>query len=244
MRDIDRNDVDITQLFKWNKPVEIVDNFTQTKITVYVRLVGDADMNRARTYGYRQAAVLRKSLRTENSDERIAFLAELEAFQNREILANAIVLLRMNDIYQEAVSMTQVPEPKEPRANASQEELEDYQTAVDNYPNVFSEAVNVNIGKVKDRQLAELQTENEERLHKLYEKEVIDRLCQEEMIRSYYDMCVYMGTFKDPEFTERVFSSLEEFLNMHTHTIKLLREAYQGLELGTDILKKLHEATE
>jgi hypothetical protein len=244
MREIEKNDVDISQLFKWNKEVEISDSYTRQKERVYIRLVGDADINRARTYGYREAALLRKALKTEGSDERLAFLAEVGEFEDREVLINAIVLLRISDIYNQSIRETTVPEPKEPKSDGTQEEFENYQLAVDNYPTVFSEAVNQTIDKVKDRHLKELRARPDDQLYKLYEKEVINRLCQEYMQSAYYDMCVFLGTFNDPEFTQPTFSSVDEYRNTHTHMKNTLKSEYQSLELGTDILKKLHEATE
>jgi hypothetical protein len=243
-RQIDKNDVDISQLFKWHKEVEIADSYTGQKEKVYIRLVGDADINRARTYGYREAAVLRKNLKADGSDERLAFLAEVGEFEDREVLVNAIVLLRISDIYNQSIRETTVPEPKEPKSDGTQEEFENYQLAIDNYPLVFSEAVNQTIDKVKDRHLKELRNRPDDQLYKLYEKEVINRLCQEYMQAAYYDMCVFLGTFNDLEFTQPTFSSIEEYRNVHTHMKNTLKSEYQSLELGTDILKKLHEATE
>ena len=180
-RDIDKNDVDISQLFKWNKEVEIEDVLSGLKAKFYMRLLGDSDLGRARAYAYRKSAELRKKLKTQGSDERVSLLAELEDFVDVEVITRAIEILRIQDIYQRAIKNVNVPEPKEP-ANDELEKWEDYQVKVDEYSKKFREAVDEEAEKLRSADLTMLQGKSREELYKIYEAEVINKLCQEEII--------------------------------------------------------------
>lgn len=244
-REIDKNDVDISQLFKWKIRVNLYDPFTDTTAYVYLRIVGDADLNRAKTYGYRKAAELRKLLNTEGSDERLAFLAELEEYKNdTSILAKSIILLEMTDMYQTAMTNVTLLEPKEPKSDAPQEKWEEYQTEVDSYPDRFAEATMEELKKLQTARKRSLGKMGIEKLYKIYEETVINKLCEEELTSSYYHMCIYFGAYKDENYKERVFSSFEEYENAHPDLRDRLFHEYRELEIGTSILKKSPEATE
>lgn len=57
----ERNDVDIFRLFHWGKEVTIFDKYGNELTNVYMRLVGDAELNLARVFAIRRSAELRKS---------------------------------------------------------------------------------------------------------------------------------------------------------------------------------------
>lgn len=242
IRDIEKNDVDISELFKWNKEIEIEDTISNLKIKFYMRLLGDADLGRARVNGYRKASDLRKKLKTKDSDERLALLAEMIDFADDDIIIKSVQVLRMPDIYQRAIKEVSLPEPKEPDDDEL-EKWEEYQEKVDKYSAEFKDEVE----KISSKLMAEdekyLKSKNTEELYKIYENEVINRVCQEEMNNAFYDMTIYLATFKDDKFKIPAFKSLENFNNVHPLLKKRLREEYQKLELGIDLLKKSQEAT-
>jgi len=244
MKEIDKNDVDITQLFKWSKEVVLRDPYTGMVLTVHLRLVGDADMNRAKANGYRKSAELRKKLKTPDSDERTIFLTELDSYVEKESLIQAIILLEMPEYYQQALKVVDVKEPKEPKSFASQEEQENYQLEVDEYPKIFSKELEKELLKIREVRSEELEKFAKEKLYNLYENTVINRLCEEELKEQYYKMCVFYGTYKDPNLKNKAFKTFDEFENSHQQLQNTLRDEYMNLELGTDLLKKLQEVTE
>lgn len=244
-RDIERNDVDISQLYKWKRRINIYDPYTDTTVYVYMRIVGDVDINKAKTYGYRKAAELRKSLRKEGSDERLAFLAELEDYkEDASILVKSIILLELPQMYQEAMNNAVLPEPRQPKADAPQEKFEEYQAEVDSYPDRFAEETTKELEKLQSSRKRSLSKTGIEKLYKIYEETVINRLCEEELSTAYYQMCVYFGTYKDEEYKERAFESFEEYENAHKDLKTRLYNEYRDLELGISTLKKLPGATE
>lgn len=242
-RIIEKNDVDLSRLFKWAKEVPLEDSYAGTKTSLWMRIVGDSELGQAKTYSYRQAAKLRNALKQDGSDERLAFIAELEDYDETEMLINTIILLEVPDIYQEAIKNINVPEPKEPKSDAQQEVLEKYQQEVDAYPTKFDLELQKELRKLTKKEEKILKKKPKDELHKLYERGIINRLCTEELQNSYYDMCVYLGSYRDSDYKRRAFTSFDEYDNSHPTLKVYLRSEYQSLEIGADLLKKLPEAT-
>jgi len=242
-REVEKNDVDIAALFRWNKEVEIADAFTQTRIKFYMRLLGDADLGKARAYGYRKSADLRKRLKTPDTDERVTLLAELNDFADSLVIIRAIEILKIPELYQAAMKNVTVKEPKEP-ATDDLEEWEKYQEEVDKYPKKFRDAVDKEAEKLRTEEEKQLERKSKEKLYQFYENEVISKICQEEMNNAFYDMCIYLATYKDDKFKTHAFKSFEDYDNVHPTLKSKLKEEYQNLELGIDVLKKLQEVTE
>lgn len=242
-RSAEKNDVDITKLFRYEKEVEIEDKVTNQKATFYLRLVGDADMNKARVFGLREASKLRLALKDPDSNERLAFISEIPEFKNTELLIETILLLMLGEHQRQAINNVDIPEPKPPKGDATQEELEKFQAAVDNYGNVYNKAVSKEITKIQKRERKELEKQKESDLYALYEGLIIDRLCSEEMSSKYYSMCVYLGTFADKDHKRRAFPTFEDFDNASSYLKDRLIDEYRFLEIGMDELKKLPEAT-
>lgn len=79
-------------------------------------------------------------------------------------------------------------------------------------------------------------------LYDIYMDYLIDRLCSEEMNEAYYDMCVYLGSYKTEDFERNAFPSFEHYRNTAGLIKQTLRENYQNLEIGMSSLKKSQEA--
>ena len=57
-------------------------------------------------------------------------------------------------------------------------------------------------------------------------------------------MTVFLATFKDDKFKNPAFKSFDNYDNVHPILKTRLKEEYQKLEMGVDLLKKSQEATE
>jgi formiminotetrahydrofolate cyclodeaminase len=154
-----------------------------------------------------------------------------------------IEILRTPEIYQRVMKNMDMPEPKEPPKD-DLEVWEKYQAEIDDYPKKFRAKVEEEAEKIRKADMEELRKRTSEELYKVYENEVIAKLCQEEMNDAFYDMSIYLSTFKDEKFKNRAFKSFEDYDNVHPNFKTKLKEEYQRLELGIDLLKKLPEATE
>lgn len=237
-RSIDRNDVDITQLFLWKKEIQIEDTLNNIVATVYLRLVGDEDIGKARAYSFRKSAELRGKLKTQGTDEYEAFMNTDVDFQETEALINAVVFLKASELAEQAKNNVVLPEPNEPKDNANLEQMEEYQRLIDEYPQKYSDAVQKEMDKVLKKELENHAKLSRVELEKMYKDRIINRLCTEEVNKAFYEMVVYLATFLDENHTKKAFKTLDAFKNSSPVLKKRLTEEYQSLELGMDFLKK------
>lgn len=233
----EQNEIDISKLFAWGKQINLYDVNNQIIMSCFIRLIGDAEINRARIYALRRSAEMRKKLKTENSDERLAFIADIDLITKEELI-KYILVLKTKNLAEQIYRDIDVPFPKEPRSDAKLEEFEKHQKEVDDYPN----RVQTEIRNKLDRQIKEeeskLQPLSKEELFKIYEREVIDDTCQLEMINAFRDICVYFGTYKDDKYTERVFKEITQFQALPTDLKTQFQQEYDSLEIDMETLKK------
>jgi len=236
-KDLERNDVDISKLFIWSNEVEIKSDTSKEPIKVYMRLVGDAEVNRARVFALRKSAELRKKLKDENSDEYFAMIADIDLL-DEEQLVSYLLLENSRDLYSRILKEIEIAKPKEPHSEASLEEQEKYQLAIDEYPRKLHEAVLAKMEKELKNLEENFKTKSKQDLYNLYKKNVSNVACETEMYSSFKGMCIFFGTFSDKELKERFFNSFEELDNLPSKVKVQFTTAYDGLEIGMDNLKK------
>lgn len=238
---IEKNDIDISKLFTWGLGFPIQDDKGQELFKVYMRLVGDAELNRARVFALRKSAELRKKLKTEDSDERLAFIPDIDLIEQDEII-QSLILFNTKYLTSDALKEVKITMKKEPSSDATLEEQEEYQKWIDSYPqereNKIKEYVNARVVEVEK----ELKAKDKEVLFKDLERSLIDQLCENEMLLRYRDMCTYLGSFKDVEYKEHFFKDFSEFDNLPKEIKSQFNESYMSLEIGGEDLKKLLEA--
>lgn len=244
VRNIERNDVDVSQLYKWKKDFLVEDPATAESVRLYMRIVGDADMGKARTHGYRRSGEMRRLLREEGSDNRVGMMNELIEFRDKETLATAIVLLKLSGYRDDAIKEVNVAVPKEPKTDSHQMAYEKYQEAVDNYSKLYSEAVEKYMRDRSAKDTEEYMQQDEDILYRTYENLIIDRLCLEELTNSFYNMVVYLSCYTDEKYSRKAFKTFDEFENASSQLKSRLLREYRELELGMDFLNKLREATD
>lgn len=240
--EVEKNEVDIEKLFTWGKEFDIEDSEGKVLAKVYMRLLGDADTNKARVYALRKSAELRKELSDVDSDLRWATIKQEDTME-LEDLYNMITVFSIRQITNEASRQVSVPAPKPPRSNAALSKLEKYQKEIDEYPAKRAEAINKYIKKEVEVLRAFLAKEDKSALYRRYVNTLIDEFCEREAIRAYSDMEVYLGCYKDSDYSERFFSSFDKFDNLDEAQKDMFKTAYSRIGIGMDELKKLREAT-
>lgn len=241
---VERNDVDISKLFSWGRVYEVVDPKDESAVAlVYMKLLGDADLNRARIYALRKSSELRRQLRDLNSDQRVAYIRPMEEL-TKDDLINLVLILSSREITTNAAREVKIKEPKQPKSNAKLEDIEKFQKEVDEYPNKRREAVSEAVNKQVEKLKAELQKKSEEELYKQYVKIHIDEFCEKEAFDAFKNMQVYLGCFKDSNYKERFFSDFEEFDNLETTVKDNFKAAYDSIDVDISELKKLRLATQ
>lgn len=236
-KDLERNDVDISKLFVWSKEFKIESTILKEPLTVYIRLVGDAEINRARVFALRKSAELRKQLKDENSDQYFALIADIDDLDEEQLISY-LLLNDTRDLYTRILKEIEIPKPKELNSEASLEDQEKYQLAVDNYPRNLHEAVIKKMEKELKNLEESFKKKPKEELYKLYKKSVINIACETEMFSSFKGMCIVFGTFKDEELKEAFFGSYKELENLPSDVKQQFVDAYDSLEISMDNLKK------
>jgi len=230
------NDVDISKLFEWRTEIT-VKNTEDEEVIAYMRLVGDAELNRARVAGLRASAELRRKLKKEDSDERLAFIPILEITE-KENIVELLLILYMPLYREEITSKINIPFPKEPASDSELEKREKYQKEIDDFPRKRLEIIEKELNKKVDTERKLLSKKSIKQLLIEYEKLVIDQMCQAEMNNVFIGYSIYFGTFKDKDFKKRLFSSYEEFENLPSYAKDQFIGKYIDLQLGMSDLKK------
>lgn len=237
MNTVDKADVDISKLFTWRKQVTIFDKNQKESIKVWVRVIGDADLNRARTYAIRRSAEMRKALKEEGNELRYTYIPDYTDM-DKNTLIRLVLLASTTQITRDAISEVDIPYPVEPRSEDDLEALEAYQAEVDSWPErknaAIREAVTAALTELEKR----LQELNEEDLIKEHTRLVIADTCESEMIRKFREMCTFFSIYKDKDLKKRLFQSFEEFENIPEFYKNQLILAYDSVEIGSDDLKK------
>lgn len=234
---VEKNDVDISKLFYWSKESAIADNSGKILAKIWIRLVGDADLNRARVFALRKSAELRAKLKDPTSDEHMAFIQDVTVVEKSNLI-DTIVGLSLRDITRVAYKEINVAIPKEPDSDDSLEKQEQYQKEIDEYPKKREEAIRKYLRKKIDKLTEEYNALTEEELQKKYNFLMINELCEQESFKRFKEMCVYFSIYKDKNFKTRMFKDFEEFDNITPEIKDKLINEYTSLELDTDTLKK------
>lgn len=239
---VEKNDVDISRLFTWGTMFELVGPDDEVESYVYMRLVGDEDLNRARVYALRKSADTRRKMKDETSDEHLAYIPLREDLAD-DSLVELVALFSTREITRKAVREVKVAVPKHPDDDASLEKMEKYQLSIDKH-SIELEAKRLKyITKAIEKLKVELAKLPVEDLYESYVSSIINEFCEQTSMQSFREATTFYGTFADSEFTDRYFTTMEGLTNLVSETKAQFISAYQSLEISGEELKKLREVT-
>jgi len=240
---VEKNDVNISKLFNWGTIFEFGLPNDDFKSLVYMRLIGDEDMNKARVYSLRKSREKRLSLNDESTDESIALIPAKNTFSKEQLL-DMIVMFSARELSKRAVREIKLKLPKSPDEDSSLLEQEEYQHAIDTYNGKLEierlEYVKKGMNKLK----ASLKEIPESKLYTEYKRRLIDEFCEQESLSALRVATTFYGTFRDEDYKIRYFDSIDELNNLPTFAKNQFISAYQSLDIGGEELKKLRGATQ
>lgn len=241
---VERNDVDISKIFNWGMAYDVINPSTEeVEATVYMKLLGDADLSRARVYAIRKSSELRRKLRDDNSDERIAYIRAQDDL-SEEDLTNLIIIYSSRDISETARKNVNIKPPKPPRSDAPLEEIEKFQKDVDEYPQRRSKAVTDAMEKEVEVVKKSLSHLSKTELYKKYVKLATDEFCEREALEAFKNMQVFLGCFTSDSYSDRFFKDFDSFDNLEPTIKQNFKDAYDSLDIDIRELKKLRRATQ
>jgi hypothetical protein len=243
MIEVEKNDVDISKLFNWGKKFEIVGENDEVLASVYMRLLGDADINRARIFALRKSAEMRRKLTDKNSDEFLVYIKAIEEM-SIEDLCNNIAAYSLREFTNLANKEVKIKLPKSPKSDAGLEVMEKHQKEIDAYPEKYYEAVQKFVDKETDKLKKALEKKSKDELYKMYVQLLTEEFCEQEAMIAYRNMEIFLGCFKDDAMKERFFKDFDEFDNLTTQVKSNFKASYSTLDLKMGELKKLRAATQ
>jgi len=229
--------IKLENLFKWTGELEITDEDGNVIETLYQRVIGDADVQKARLAALKESRQLRRRLQDPDSDEALANIP-LKGELSQEEMVDVIIFSRYNKYRAQAELRISEKKIKEPPSDADLEDqeqyIEDVEQAQREYEEKLTDAIH-NLA-VKDRE--KLLALPYDKVMELHTDELIDYLCAIRMMTVYDQMSAFLGTYSDPEFTTRRFARYEDFDNLATLLKERIVSNYKRLPLETEDLKK------
>jgi hypothetical protein len=235
MKDIEKNDVDISKLFKWGTSTTV--QTPRGDAIVWMKILGDADVNKARIYALRRSAEMRAKMVDLDSDERIALLPPLDT-TNKNKAVEVLLTILIKEITDVALKDVDIKYPVDPTSDASLEELEKHQAVVDNFPNYVSEMHRKAIEKETAKERKRLKKMSLANLEELYTETMVNHVCENEMYRAFQDRSVWLACYQDENFIMPLFAEFNDFINLPTEVKTQLIDFYATLSIDIDTLKK------
>ena len=232
----EKNDIDITALFEYRKPITLYGK-GKKELTLYMRVVGDSEMQISRVKALRASRELRDKLRDKTSDEYLAFIPDISEAEKEKIV-EMLLLTSLKDISMKVAKEIEIPFPEELDSDATLEEQEEYQKQIDAYPKEREATIKREIVKRATETKEEYLEKDKKTLLKDYEKSLKNELCEIEMNRVFYDYVVYFSLYLNKDYSKSAFKSFAEFEKLPNDVKAELLQSYRNLELGMDELKK------
>lgn len=238
----------IVDLLRWRGSVELKDTdgkpilYDKKPVTVYVRVIGDQDLQNAYKVARVHSAEARKKLRDHESLE---FKDQVEPIREatKEECIELILTAREQNFGSDAYANTERPElvrleeiavdPDAPtleeqeKLDATNEKVEqDFQNALKEY---------VETKKVSTKE--ELENTELEELRRLTELEVSNITSLGLFLQTVQDYKMIYACYNDKTYRERSFDSIEEWRETPTVIKDQLLAMYSKLEQGSEDIK-------
>ena len=236
--------MDLQQLFRWTRELEILDGDGEVVVLngkpliLYQRVIGDADLGVARKQGLKASKALRGNLRDKTTDEHIAMLPAYSDAPE-QILRNMALYAEALDLRRRAMDMAEEPrKPVKLHSEATLEEQENYDTAMDKYYEDKEELITKKMKELTTAREAELQALSKEALVEQFLNSAINSICQRQMLDTFNSWCAYLGTYRGKRMKARAFNDYGSFDNSAPELKGQITAGYLSLEIGGESIKK------
>ena len=236
--------MDLQQLFRWTRELEVLDGNSEVVVlngkplVLYQRVIGDADLGIARKNGLKASKTLRAALRDKETDEHIAMLPAYGDAPNH-ILRNMALYAEALDLRRRAMDIAEQPrKPVKLHSEATLEEQENYEAAMDKYYVDKEELVTEKMKELTTAREAELQTLSKEALIEQFLNSAINSICQRQMLDVFNSWCAYLGTYRGKRMKARAFDNYKSFDNSAPELKSQIIAGYLSLEITGESIKK------
>ena len=202
-----------------------------------MKILGDADVNRARIYALRKSADMRESMLNLDSDERVGLIPVLDT-SNKNKVVEMLLTLRVKELADVANDKVNIKYPKDLRSTATLEEQEKHQKIVDDFPAYVAELHRKAMNKEVVKERKRLNRLSMEKLEKLYTDTLVEHVCETEMYKAFQDRSVWLACYQDDRYKVLLFSEFTDFADLPTEIKDQLVDFYGTLSIDIDTLKK------
>ena len=228
--------VRLEELFRWKHDLEIRDHTDKVVLTVYQRILNDVDAERARLAAVRRSREIRLALRDETSDENATLMEQLEGY-DKETLVSVIMLEGIDKLRDRAEEYVRTKFPKHPGEDASMEDIEEYEAAVDAFDEKYSEELIKILEELAEKEKETLRLKTPGELHTLAEKAMENQVCASISTEILYQYYAFYGTYKDKGCITKYFADFSDLEELATEIQNQLVAGYRNLMIGPDELK-------
>jgi len=228
--------VRLEDLFRWKHNLEIKDHNNNVVLTVYQRIINDVDAERARLSAVRKSRVTRLALRDEDSDEHATLMEQMEGY-DQETLVSVVMLEGIDKLRIRADEKVRVKFPKHPGEEATMEDIEKYEEAVDTFDERYTVELLKALEALAEKEKETLRTKPEHDLRELAEKALENQVCASISTEILYEYYAFYGTYSDSNCTIKYFADFSDFEELAPQIRKQLVSGYRILMIAPDELK-------
>ena len=226
----------IAKLFRWYRKVEIRAG-DKVLDTVYIRLVGDAEFQEAKSVALKRSKQLRVLLRDKVTDEHQGSFSDLDSLTKEELIMG-ITFGEIPDYRDEALLTLPEKELPELPDTPTLEQQEEYETKLEELRAERAKTLSDFIEKRAEERKVEIGAVDDiETLREMYVHSVINMKCNEEFTRAFREYQVFKGTYTDSKFKVLAFDDFDDFDGSAPQLKGQLITAYISLELTGEDLK-------
>lgn len=240
----------IADLLKWRTSVILLDadgnpvlDDDEKPVVVYLRIIGDNDLEEAHRQARIHSAKVRKELQDSTSDmfqDRVLPIMEASREDCIGIImqyrtSNLDAESRANTVRPELATIDEVAVDADAPTLEEQEQLDTENDRVDNeYTERLKEYVETRTAVIR----AELDELSDEEINKIATEEISGVLALAEFFTVLMEQKILRASYLDKTYKEKAFSNLEEVRETSPTIRQQLFDAYLELEYDPDKVKK------
>jgi len=244
LMDIEQNDVNISKLFSYSKKITVnVPGEEDKTMDFYVRLLTDEQKNIAQVEVLRECGELRSHLKDPKWKDRGVYLPNFKGAKKEDVI-EYIANTEYGNALLQAVNNIQIPYPAELVEDATDEDREEYQKKIDEYPLLAEQKITEEVLRIINALKIDLNKINKDELERRVEIASINNAVATRKDKLTKKWNAYYGTFFDADFKKPVFKSFEEYKNSPEVLLEVLEDTYNEIDIGGSELKKLLVVTQ
>jgi hypothetical protein len=233
----------LTDLLLYKKEIEVINPSTNKPLKmVWVRVLGDFDLNRAYKLARIASSKKREALRdpnTEDYQDEVFAVADLERADKEDIIKTAKTTIFASEA-QAVVKREDLPTLDEISVDpdaASLEDLELLDKKQLEIEKLYREKLQAYIADKTKELEGELKEKSDEEITKMAQYEISNIIPFSVFMNELTDQKIFFGTFRDKTCKEREFASIDDVKNLPRVIKDKLSEEISSLEMSYEEIK-------